>query len=102
MHIFNMLPIASCKEGEKVKFVVSGLNATGKTPMYERPLTFVLGGWGFIIGREQFCIGVLGFGILSLVFCPMINVIHIYRVLTKQQQAEQAPTVKCIFGLNSA
>ena len=27
--------------------LVSGLNATDKTPIYEMPLTFVFGGWGF-------------------------------------------------------
>ena len=37
-----------------------------KTPMYEMPLTFVFGG-------SIFCVGVMGDGILSLAFCPEIN-----------------------------
>ena len=36
--------------------MVSGLNATDKMPMYEMPLTLVLGGWGF--GESIFCVGV--------------------------------------------
>ena len=34
--------------------------------MYEMPLTFVFGG-------SIFCVGVMGDGILSLAFCPEIN-----------------------------
>ena len=50
---------------------VSGDNATDKTPMYEMPLIYVYGGWGFGVWKGNFC--VLGVGILSLVFCPKIG-----------------------------
>ena len=33
--------------------------------MYDIPLTFVFGGWGFWVGEVIFCIGVLGVGVLS-------------------------------------
>ena len=53
--------------------VVSGLNATDKTPMYEMPLTLVFA-VGFVWVRACiFCIGVLSTGILSLAFCPEIS-----------------------------
>ena len=45
-----------------LRYVVSGLNAMDKMPMYEMPLIFV-----FEVGESIFCIGVLGVGILSLV-----------------------------------
>ena len=51
---------------------VSCLNATDKTPMYEMPLIYVFGCWGFRVGVSIFCIGILGNGILSLAFCPEI------------------------------
>ena len=47
-----------------LRYVVSGLNAMDKMPMYEMPLIFV---FGFGVGESIFCIGVLGVGILSLV-----------------------------------
>ena len=37
---------------------VSGRNDTDKSPMYEMPLFFVFGGWGFEIGRAFFVLGV--------------------------------------------
>ena len=40
--------------------------------MYEMPLTFLFGGWGFEVGESIFCTGVLGVGIWSLAFCPEI------------------------------
>ena len=42
--------------------LVYGHNATDKTPMYEMPLTFVFGGWGF---------GVMG-AFFVLAFCQLI------------------------------
>ena len=45
---------------------MSGLNATGKTPMYEIPLIYI--GVGVCGWASIFCIGVFGYGILSLVF----------------------------------
>ena len=56
----------------KVYFLVSGHNATDKTPMYEMPLIFVFGGSGFEVGESIFCLEVLGVGVLSLAFCPEI------------------------------
>ena len=51
---------------------VSGQNATGKTPMNEMPLIYVFGvlGLGCLGWGENFFIGVMGNGILSLAFCP--------------------------------
>ena len=40
--------------------------------MYEIPLIFVFGGWGFGVGESIFCIGVLDVGVLSLALCPEI------------------------------
>ena len=40
--------------------MVSGLNATEKTPIYEMPLTFVFGGWGFGVGEHFFVLGFWG------------------------------------------
>ena len=57
--------------------MVSGLNATDKTPMYEMPLIFVFRAFG--VGVSIFCNGVLGNGILSLEFCPEIL---LYRMLS--------------------
>ena len=45
--------------------MVSGHYGTDKTPVYEMPLIFVFGGWGFGVGESIFCIGVLGVGVLS-------------------------------------
>ena len=45
--------------------MVSGHYGTDKTPMYEMPLIFVFGGWGFGVEESIFCIGVLGVGVLS-------------------------------------
>ena len=45
--------------------MVSGHYGTDKTPMYEMPLIFVFGVWGFGVGESIFCIGVLGVGVLS-------------------------------------
>ena len=42
--------------------------------MYEMPLIYVFGGCGFGIGESIFCIAVLGVGILSLAFCPEIQI----------------------------
>ena len=42
---------------------VSGHNATGKTPMYEKPLIFVFGVRGFV----------LGFWVLAFCHCPEIQ-----------------------------
>ena len=42
--------------------------------MYEMPLTFVFGVWGFgVEGEHFFRIGVLGVCILSLAFCPEVE-----------------------------
>ena len=41
--------------------------------MYEMPLNFVFGGWGFGVGESIFSIGVLDVGIASLAFRPEIN-----------------------------
>ena len=57
--------------------MVSVLNASDKTQMYEIPLIFVFG--VFEVGMSIFCIGVLGNGILSLEFCPKIL---LYRMLS--------------------
>ena len=52
--------------------MVSGLNATDKTPMYEgMPLIYVFGVLWLV--RAFFCIWVLGYGILSLAFCTEIG-----------------------------
>ena len=53
------------------KCVVSGHNATDKTPMYEMPLIFVFGVWGFEVGESIFCVGVLGVGVLSRDLCSL-------------------------------
>mgnify|MGYP001803636434 CR=1 FL=1 len=45
--------------------VVSGHNATDKTPMYEMPLHLVFGVWVLGLGRAFICIG-----LLPLAFCP--------------------------------
>ena len=39
--------------------MVSGQNATDKTPMYDMPLIFMFGVWGFGVGKSIFRIGVL-------------------------------------------
>ena len=44
---------------------VSDQNARDKIPMYEIPLIFVFGGWGFGVGESIFCTWVLGVGVLS-------------------------------------
>ena len=51
--------------------VVSGHNATDKTPMYEMPLICVSGFlfWGL---GEHFLYWGFGFGVLSLAFCAEI------------------------------
>ena len=41
-----------------------------KTPMYEMPLIYGFGGWGFGVGVSIFCVRILGNGILSLAVCP--------------------------------
>ena len=40
--------------------------------MYEMPLIFVFGGWGFEVRESIFCIRVLGVDVLSLAFCPEV------------------------------
>ena len=37
--------------------MVSGLNATDKTPKYEIPLIYVFGGWRLGLGRAFFVVG---------------------------------------------
>ena len=46
LHNCLILGIGPLKYSYMECLSVSGLNATVKTPMYEMPLTFVLGGWG--------------------------------------------------------
>ena len=83
-------------------WLVSGLDATGKTPMYEMPLIYVFGIWGlgFGVGASIFCIGVLDNGILSLTFCPEIMMVlwidpkssyHTFSMLGKWPKVEQSP-----------
>ena len=69
-HTVSLVPnLEKCSNSLK-RSLVSGLNATDKTPMYEMPLIFVFRGWG--LGEHVF-IGVLGDGILSLAFCDCIK-----------------------------
>ena len=53
--------------------LVSGHDATDKIPMYEMPMIFGFGGWGYWVKESIFCIGVEGVSILSLAFCPKIS-----------------------------
>ena len=57
--------------------VVSGLNATDKTPMYEMPLIYVFGVWGFGVWVSIFCIGVLGNGIVIGILSRDLAEIHL-------------------------
>ena len=65
--------------------------------MYVMPLIFVFGSWGFGVGEIVFCIGVLGGGFLSLVFCPEIIMYSCVKLLAKQklQSVEEA---RCFCG----
>ena len=68
LHIYVLSP--SKKTSQKLTYLffsvlVSDLNATDKTPMYEMPLITCLG-----LGASILSIWVLGNGILSLAFCP--------------------------------
>ena len=45
--------------------------------MYEMPLIYVFGGWGFGVGVSIFGIGVLADGILSLAFRPEITTLDV-------------------------
>ena len=70
-----------------IKLPVSGHSATDKTPMYEMPLIYVFGGWGFGVGESTFCIGVLGNGILSLAFCPEIGFLVLHQLTVQASTA---------------
>ena len=60
-------------------------------------LIFVFGSWGFGVGEIVFCIGVLGGGFLSFVFCPEIIMYSCVKLLAKQklQSVEEA---RCFCG----
>ena len=52
--------------------------------MYEMPLIYVFGGWGFGVRERIFCIAVLGVGILSLPVCPeIVKLDYIYQIQKK-------------------
>ena len=72
--------------------MVSGQNATDKTPMYDMPLIFMFGVWGFGDGKSIFRIGVLGVSVLSLVFCPEIALYWEDAVSTSHHKITKPPS----------
>ena len=81
MFIFRLKIFCDSEKSWVTKYWVSSLNATDKKPMHEMPLIFVFGGWGFGVGGNIYCNGVLGVGVLTLALCLQVTILPFLQAL---------------------